>query len=476
MNFGSSHCIPIVPFLYNFLGPSLELLVFRALDNMVVAGFRRRETMLGLSLITGMLILFTLIKSPPRSALQSLSNYVPSSLLPPTFAQKAKQTTLEILAQLYEDERIANLLEYDQGEAEALVHTPPGALSPNFDDYLERLGSFVDTYFNHSEYHEPLSRSLSRMVTARPPVVEGDLRRHVFAFEKDGRDGVPEEFQYWDRRLGEFGWSIEVGDDEQMEEWFADIVEVDGEAKKKMDREEVEQTGQARWEHMWRGIGVPVLKSDLLRYLMLLTRGGLYTDSDTSVLSDPNLWGTHAHDYTPRGLAAIQRAMRHLDPDHPSSGHLDAMRDGQALSPIPKPYTTSEKLAKGDQDFEEQDEEAADALAAAASKEGGRTHVDLDLAINPNGDIRKGINNKRVALVVAVEYDVHHDRQDPREAYTRDFQIVQWTMLAKPFHPVYIDVLQTAMEKIMNRREAGDDHESWQTVVSRSVSLNAPND
>lgn len=113
----------------------------------------------------------------------------------------------------------------------------------------------------------------------------------------------------------------------------------------------------------------------------------------------------------------------------------------------------------------------------------------LDFASTKMQEIKRGINNPRVSLVIAVEYDVHHPRQDPRVAYTRDLQIVQWTMLvsffmpgrklaakvtlmsqAKPFHPVYMDVLETATTQIMDRRAKGDSKESWETVVSTALS------
>ena len=48
---------------------------------------------------------------------------------------------------------------------------------------------------------------------------------------------------------------------------------------------------------------------------------------------------------------------------------------------------------------------------------------------NPTPDFARGINNPHVSLVISVEYDIDHPRQDPRLAYTRDLQIVQWTLM-----------------------------------------------
>lgn len=125
---------------------------------------------------------------------------------------------------------------------------------------------------------------------------------------------------------------------------------------------------------MWDGLGRPVLKSDLLRlvplpptcvaraevvdrYLMMLVKGGMYTDSDTAPLSDPNLWGTHAHTLTPPSLSALQRAMRHIDP---------ASREYRSQSDI-----------------------------------------DEDFASNPITDSSRGINNPRISMVISIEYDVN---------------------------------------------------------------------
>jgi hypothetical protein len=108
---------------------------------------------------------------------------------------------------------------------------------------------------------------------------------------------------------------------------------------------------------------------------MMLTKGGLYTDSDTAPLSDLNLWGINANILTPPALSVIQRAMRHL--------HLDHIE----------------------------------------------LHTEQDLEVDHPKETQRGINNPKVNLVVSVEYDVNHPRQDPRVGYTRDLQIVQWTFI-----------------------------------------------
>jgi len=278
------------------------------------------------------------------------------------------------------------------------------------------------------------------------------------------------------------------------------------------------------------------------------------------------LWGTHAQDLTPRGLAALQRAMRHVDPDHPSSKQqipsLDVDADESAAwqgvenQPESEPERVSATEVEPEQERPQQDSEQeqaqeqgqqqeleteqaqpegwhfeAEAAPSAyaeleaeieanafaepdtdsfpidvleAELEDARIDeerldqrrslqrrvempAELDFASNPIKPASRGINNPQVAMVVAVEYDVHHERQDPRFGYTRDLQIVQWTFMvscadcartiiaaadaqAKPNHPIFLDVLETATTEIMKRRLEGNAHDSWQSIVSRLIS------
>lgn len=66
-----------------------------------------------------------------------------------------------------------------------------------------------------------------------------------------------------------------------------------------------------------------------------------------------------------------------------------------------------------------------------------------------------------------MEYDLDNPLQDPRPGYRRDLQIVQWTFLAKPYHPIFLDVLETAVATIQAYRDQGV-KENWSEVVSAS--------
>jgi len=129
--------------------------------------------------------------------------------------------------------------------------------------------------------------------------------------------------------------------------------------------------------------------------------------------------------------------MRHLDPSHPSSKHqIPSFDDALELAELEveqenKHHSTYIRQVEQVGTMEEAD---MPALEIDGPREEPIPVQELDFASTLVKDITKGINNPRVSLVVAVEYDVHHERQDPRFGYTRDLQIVQWTMMVSLVH------------------------------------------
>lgn len=166
---------------------------------------------------------------------------------------------LEVLAELYEDERISLLSGYDQASTEALVRTAPGALDPDFNTYISRLEGFVNTWFKDTPAHAPLTHILTRLVTAHPPP-SSDLpfEKTLYSLDKNGGEGVPDEFGYWGKRLDDEGWDIKVGDDIWLDAWFREVTDQRG-------NDGMGGPGAGLWQEMWDGLGRPVLKSDLLR-------------------------------------------------------------------------------------------------------------------------------------------------------------------------------------------------------------------
>jgi hypothetical protein len=116
--------------------------------------------------------------------------------------------------------------------------------------------------------------------------------------------------------------------------------------------------------------------------------------------------------------------MRHLDETHPSSKHkIPTFDNGMRLSE--QEMEEANRLAHALEGVQDD----TPATEIDGPREEQISPQDQDFASSKSQDIKKGINNPRVSLVLAVEYDLHHPRQDPRTSYTRDLQIVQWTML-----------------------------------------------
>lgn len=262
--------------------------------------FRSRPALLTLFSLTSVLFFLSIVRPSTPQVIDTLSAPV-KLLYSSQQPEKAPAIQpLDVLSQLYEDERVALLAEYDQRSTEALIRSAPGGLSADFNAYITRLESFVDRYFQHSVHHEALIGTLSRMVNARPPVEGGKFEKQVYSFDKGGPEGVPDEFDWWNRRLSHRGWKIDVGDDDKMEQWFEESAGTQPEDLR-LDEDQALDSGKTHWEDMWHGLGRPVLKSDLLRYLMILIKGGLYTDSDTSV--------------SPRGSPGPKHRVPELTPD-----------------------------------------------------------------------------------------------------------------------------------------------------------------
>lgn len=129
---------------------------------------------------------------------------------------------------------------------------------------------------------------LGRLVTARPPLEDGgEFEKTIWSLDQGGRDGVPGEFEYWGRRLGEGAkreaseeegsyleggaevdvrgdeWEIKVGDDEDMEDWFGQVTNQWSPENQLVEGSLAD--GATKWKELWEGLGRPVLKSDLLR-------------------------------------------------------------------------------------------------------------------------------------------------------------------------------------------------------------------
>nr|XP_018262276.1 uncharacterized protein I303_05292 [Kwoniella dejecticola CBS 10117]OBR84434.1 hypothetical protein I303_05292 [Kwoniella dejecticola CBS 10117] len=135
-----------------------------------------------------------------------------------------------------------------------------------------------------------------------------------------------------------------------------------------------------------------VVRSDLFRYLVLLLDGGVYTDTDTACIRPISQWG--------------DSAVKH----HADSPLIEALP--QLLS---------------------------------LSKSAGRT--DPEIAGVEEDD--------SPSLIIALENDSPASGSDwEADTFVRGLQVVQWTMAAKKGHPILLDVIAHALNKVDELRIA----------------------
>ncbi|RXK40514.1 hypothetical protein M231_02166 [Tremella mesenterica] len=271
---------------------------------------RYTPTRLLISLLAVLSLLIFLIHSPSSSPIQALrtrsfpyARWIEDWTTQPPRAQNPLTAPPSTWAQAYEDERMS-LLEEKNYDAEWMawaIGTPEhNQLGGNLTAYLDRLNRFVDTYFEGSPSKPALKQMLRNLGHhVPPPLLDQPMRRKVFSTCKGGKEEVPEGFNQWERRLGPVGWEVEVADDDRMQEWFSDAIKGDGFG-----------LGEEKFRRIWDALPKQVLRSDLLRYLMILIHGGIYTDSDTQPRSHPFLWGTDAQSLMPPSLKAINRMLQ----------------------------------------------------------------------------------------------------------------------------------------------------------------------
>jgi alpha 1,6-mannosyltransferase len=235
-------------------------------------------------------------ESESSSSSSSLSSAPDPAAGPASIGISDAEQALETLAMAYEEGRLSHLssIDYDPSVAEERIHCPPGSLSPNINEYISRLESFVGTYFAESPHREGLMGSLSRMVRVMPAVEGGDFDRVIYSFDKEGPEGTPPEFEGWKDRVK--GWEVKVGDDEQVEKWFEECTagnststagegldtglkgavpgDSGGVAGLNHGHEQVGELDSGAetptpaaspWRTLWDGIDRPVIKADMLR-------------------------------------------------------------------------------------------------------------------------------------------------------------------------------------------------------------------
>ncbi|KAK4684119.1 hypothetical protein P7C73_g6083, partial [Tremellales sp. Uapishka_1] len=277
----------------------------------------------------------------------------------------------------YERLRLSHLGEYDVGSTtEEIGSAIP--LNPDWAAYTARQRTFLADFWEGTAAYPHFRAMLDDMEAhIPPPVSAAPLPPTLFSTAKDAAQDLEEEFVGWKEILSD--WKFRVADDALLDLWFAGYA----------------AGGKGRLESSWRRLEKPVFRSDIFRYMALLIEGGIYTDSDTTLLQHPLYWG--------RDAVSI------VEPD------LDSVGDA---------IVQTAKYPAGPPEFPSTEE----------------THYG-------------GIMEPGVSMIISVEFEHQHQnfdewshKQGVRDP--RSFEICQWTIVAKPFHPIFLDTLTSIFHDI----------------------------
>ncbi|ORY35864.1 hypothetical protein BCR39DRAFT_563283 [Naematelia encephala] len=101
-----------------------------------------------------------------------------------------------------------------------------------------------------------------------------DKNKRVWQTDKDTKQTDTKEVATWrDGEAKREGWEWELMTDKKADSWVDKILR------------------HERIEQMWHAFPTGILRSDALRYLLLLLEGGIYSDTDTRLLKRPSTWG-----------------------------------------------------------------------------------------------------------------------------------------------------------------------------------------
>ncbi|KAJ9100486.1 hypothetical protein QFC21_003525 [Naganishia friedmannii] len=181
---------------------------------------------------------------------------------------------------------------------------------------------------------------------------------------------LPWSFRRW--RSLHRGWNVRLFDDDALDAWVGD------------------NFGGTRAEEVWRLLPLPVLKTDIFRYMALLLEGGIYTDSDTAPVIPADKWG-----------------IPYQNASDPLLSHFSRILALPTVSPS-----------------------GEESVAQKASLEDGDASDPPSLVISIESD--------------AIDFGWYNWRE---VGLIRALQIVQWTIMARPGHPVFLDAIGRTLRK-----------------------------
>lgn len=151
----------------------------------------------------------------------------------------------------------------------------------------------------------------------------------------------------------------------------------------------------------WDSMPKIILKADFFRYLVIFSRGGVYSDMDTFCLKNIDSWAVFNEKY---------------------------MSDKDIYIP------GSKMKFGGDNRLDEEEEQ---------------------LYLRGEDDDEKALFDRsdKIGMVLAIEADP--DRSDWAEWYARRIQFVQWTVMAKRGHPLLRELIARIVEETLRKKELG---------------------
>ncbi|EIW69886.1 hypothetical protein TREMEDRAFT_61657 [Tremella mesenterica DSM 1558] len=185
---------------------------------------------------------------------------------------------------------------------------PPNPAVEESQPALSSLGHFADNIYKHGPLDlETYSTQLREFAeVAFPRNIAEELKKGIEMYLGEGRgdkeidENVPGP-EAWDKQ--KFMWQTDK--DERREQsvtvasWTGRTMKDEGWNWELMTDQEADQwmrkkLPDSRIELMWTSLPTGILRSDMIRYLLLLIHGGIYSDTDTALLKPPSDWGKGA--------------------------------------------------------------------------------------------------------------------------------------------------------------------------------------
>ncbi|WWC94131.1 hypothetical protein V866_000970 [Kwoniella sp. B9012] len=236
---------------------------------------------------------------------------------------------------------------------------------------------------------------LSRL-SLRPPIQELPPRpKQVMTTDKS--DDLPYQFERWKEIMPDY--QIKYFNDRSLKAWVKGVF------------------GETKAEKIWEKLPRVVLKTDIFRYMAMLVEGGIYTDS---VIAAPIIhadsWGIPYHSETAPLLTHLSRLLslstsQHLPSSHPLSSFAS--------------------------------EHSTDSVEGMIDLPVGKSKIYDGPLVDDGNELGEP------GLVVSVESDaIDFGWTNWREVgLSRAVQITQWTFMARPGHPVFLDALGRTLRK-----------------------------